>query len=109
MTAANGLLRVAGGLTLINAALHFFAFSVSGFNSWTMQFMVIGAVYGALGWGLTRGIGALAWVVFFISLCGMTAAQIAMSITPIADWLLGMIALVELAAAGVLFVHLWRK
>ena len=109
MADTSSLLRIAGWLMVLNAAFHLFAFLFGGLNEHTTQFIVVGLVYGLIAFGLLRGINLLACITFVIALLGFNAAYIGMGFMQIPVWLLGAIALTDIAVAAVLFVFIWNR
>ena len=94
---------------ILNAALHLLSFLVGGFNPHTIQFIFVGILYGAIAYGLLRGVNLLACITFVIALVGVNAAYIGMGYMQIPDWWLGLIVLLDALIAFVLFFYIWKR
>jgi len=104
-----GFIGFAGVLLAASALLHAFAFTVTGFTSEALLFIVIGLIWGAIAWGLWRGWRWLAWIAFVVVLIGMLAAYIRVGGSTIPDWWLMLMVFSDLSVAACLFIALWRR
>lgn len=104
------LLRTAGILVLISAALNVLGYLLSGFSGGALSMIPIAVIAAAIGWALLRGWKWLAWIAFFGALAGAIIAYASTGGTsPALDWILWLIMLADLTAAGALFLHIWRR
>ena len=99
----------AGALMALNAVLHFFVFIITGFTPDAMMFVIVGVIYGFLAWGLFRTQRWMAYIVFIVCLCGISAVLSMMDTSSIPKVWLTLIFIIEILLALTLFVILWSK
>lgn len=103
------LLKPAGLLIMLSGLLHIFTFLVAGFNSAAMQFIIIGLIWSAIGFGLFRGQKWLTCIAYIVMLFGFIAALTNFSGLDIPKWWLNLIAGIDLLALFPLFGAIWSK
>ena len=103
-------LRTAALPVFVSALLHIFAVVPDGLNAGSAMMFGIGIVYVLMAIGLRRNLRWVAWLTFLVMTFGAVAAYIVSGggSTLHNGWFLT-IAIVDLAAAIVLFVCLWRS
>lgn len=108
MSRSERLMGGAGLLMAVNAGLHVLAVLPGWFSELSLMLVPIGLVYALFAWGLWEGWGWLAYIVFLVVLVGAVAAYAFMGSPGLPAWWLGMIIVVDLAVAVMLFERIWR-
>lgn len=102
-------LQRAGVAIAVSGVLHLIAPLVSGFAAASLLLVIAGLLDLAIGEGLRRELRWLGWIAFVLMLIGSLLAWSAVGRPgPVPVWLLWLILVADLAAAGNLFMALWK-
>lgn len=102
-------LRMVGWAALIAAAAHILALLIGLFSPSAILLGVIGVVLALTGWGLIRTWKWPAWFAFLAALLGGLSAFGALGGSTVPDVFLYLVLAVDVVAATMLLIHLWRR
>lgn len=104
------LLRAAGLILLLSAALHVLSFVVAGITPDAAALIAPGILFALLAVGLVAGWQWLAGPSFVLALVGLwIALWLYLGPSTVPPWWSGLLIALNMLVAATLFLHIWRR
>lgn len=102
-------MRIVSYLIWLSAALHLAGIALGGFGAEALKLLAPAALFALLGFLLWRGLRGVGWAALVL-LLGSAAAALGNAVAPgaVPEALFAAICAVNLVAAAVVFLRLWR-